>query len=175
MFCPQCGHQQTSDTTRFCSRCGFSLDLITSLLANSDQQLQREKREVTGITMMTTTFVLLLNFIIVFGLITLPHMANPGFLILWLSFFAIALTTGGIGLWNLVRSGFFRKWKERELRLQLAKLEQKRQALPEKSTISNSEVRTMPISSEPGSVTERTTRELQSIPNTDSQNSSLSP
>ena len=33
MFCPQCGQQQVSDVTRFCSRCGFLLDGVTAVLA----------------------------------------------------------------------------------------------------------------------------------------------
>jgi hypothetical protein len=33
MFCPQCGQQQVSDVTRFCSRCGFLLDGVMAVLA----------------------------------------------------------------------------------------------------------------------------------------------
>jgi hypothetical protein len=33
MFCPQCGQQQVSDATRFCSRCGFQLAAVAGLLA----------------------------------------------------------------------------------------------------------------------------------------------
>ncbi len=33
MFCPQCGQQQVSDATRFCSRCGFQLAAVSGLLA----------------------------------------------------------------------------------------------------------------------------------------------
>lgn len=33
MFCPQCGQQQLSDAARFCSRCGFQLAAVSSLLA----------------------------------------------------------------------------------------------------------------------------------------------
>ena len=34
MFCPQCGQQQVSDVIRFCSRCGFPLDVVTAVLAS---------------------------------------------------------------------------------------------------------------------------------------------
>jgi hypothetical protein len=34
MFCPQCGQQQVSDVTRFCSRCGFPLEGTTAVLAS---------------------------------------------------------------------------------------------------------------------------------------------
>jgi len=33
MFCPQCGQQQASDATRFCSRCGLQLGAVSGLLA----------------------------------------------------------------------------------------------------------------------------------------------
>jgi hypothetical protein len=33
MFCPQCGQQQVSDASRFCSRCGFQLAAVSGLLA----------------------------------------------------------------------------------------------------------------------------------------------
>lgn len=34
MYCPQCGQQQVSDVTRFCSRCGFLLEGVTAVLAS---------------------------------------------------------------------------------------------------------------------------------------------
>ncbi len=34
MYCPQCGQQQVSEITRYCSRCGFPLDGVTQLLAS---------------------------------------------------------------------------------------------------------------------------------------------
>jgi hypothetical protein len=34
MHCPQCGQQQVSSDIRFCSRCGFALAGVTSLLAS---------------------------------------------------------------------------------------------------------------------------------------------
>lgn len=34
MFCPQCGQQQISGETRFCSRCGFPLGGVLALLAD---------------------------------------------------------------------------------------------------------------------------------------------
>ncbi len=32
MHCPRCGQQQVSDQTKFCSRCGFQLSLVSELL-----------------------------------------------------------------------------------------------------------------------------------------------
>ena len=37
MFCPQCGQRQTSNEARFCSACGFPLNVVTELLANGGQ------------------------------------------------------------------------------------------------------------------------------------------
>jgi hypothetical protein len=37
MYCPQCGQQQVSDVTRFCSRCGFLLEGVTAVLASGGQ------------------------------------------------------------------------------------------------------------------------------------------
>lgn len=34
MHCPQCGQQQVSEVTRFCSRCGFPMDGVTQLLSS---------------------------------------------------------------------------------------------------------------------------------------------
>lgn len=163
MFCPQCGHQQVSSDTRFCSRCGQSLGLVTDLLDNSSSQLQREKREITGIGLMIATVLMLLNFIIVFGAITLPHLANPVFLWIWISFVISTLMTGGVGLAKLIRGGFFKRLKERESRLHLMKSEQKRQMLPEESKGASFDVESMPRLVEPASVTETTTRELETI------------
>jgi hypothetical protein len=163
MFCPQCGHQQISNETRFCSRCGLSLGLVTDLLLNSGN-LPREKREITGIGMMIATVVMLLNFVIVFGAAVLPHLANPAFFWIWLGFVLSSMTVGGLGLANLIRGGFFKKLKERESRLRLMKLEEERRALPETATTGSITTAAMPPLAEPLSVTETTTRELGTIP-----------
>ena len=171
MFCPQCGHLQDSNDTRFCTRCGLSLGLVTDLLANSGQQLQREKREVTGIGLMMATVLMLLNFIIVFGAITLPHLANPVFLWIWLSFVISSVVIGGLGLANLIRGGFFKRLKERESRLQLMKSEQGRQMLPERAKSASAAAEAIPRLVEPASVTETTTRDLAAIPIADERES----
>jgi hypothetical protein len=161
MFCPQCGNQQVSNDMRFCSRCGLSLDLVTGLLSNSVNALQREKREITGIGLMMATVLMLLNFIIVFGTVVLPHLANPVFLWIWVSFVIASLIVGGFGLANLIRGGFFKRLKERERRLLLIK---DRQMLPDEVKSSSFNVEGMPHLAEPVSVTETTTRKLDSIP-----------
>jgi hypothetical protein len=42
MFCPQCGQQQITGETRFCSRCGFPLSGVLALLANGGVPAQSE-------------------------------------------------------------------------------------------------------------------------------------
>ncbi len=34
MYCPQCGQQQASESLRFCSRCGFPVEGVLTLIAN---------------------------------------------------------------------------------------------------------------------------------------------
>ena len=164
MFCPQCGHQQVSNDMRFCSRCGFSLGLVTDLVANSGKQLQREKQEVTGVGLMMATVLMLLNFIIVFGAVTLPHLANPVFFWIWLSFVISSFVIGGLGLTNLIRSGFFKRLKERDSQLRLMKSEDGHQMLPEGAKSASVGTEEIPRLVEPASVTETTTRELVAIP-----------
>ena len=56
MFCPKCSQEQVSDETRFCSRCGFQLNVVKALLAEEGapesaeiQKIDRSlrKRDVT--------------------------------------------------------------------------------------------------------------------------------
>jgi hypothetical protein len=157
MFCPQCSHPQVSDATRFCSHCGLPLGLVTDLVGNSSNQLQREKREITGIGLMMATVLMLINFIIVFGSVVLPHLSNPVFFWIWIFFVISSLVIGGLGVTNLIRGGFFKRLKERERRLQLMK---ERQMFPEKVKSASVDVETVPRLIEPASVTETTTREL---------------
>ena len=158
MFCPQCGHQQVSNETRFCSRCGLSLTLMTHLLANSKDKLQQEKRELTGIGLMIGAILMLMNFLIVFGTVTLPHLGNSVFLWIWISFVVSSLVVGGFGLANLIRSGFFKRLQERDSLMRLMKLDQERQLDEAKSASLDAASITRLV--EPISVTETTTREL---------------
>ena len=162
MFCPQCGHQQVSNEIRFCSRCGLSLGLATDLLPTSGNQLKREERELMGVGLMMATVLMLINFFLVFGLVTLPHLANNVFLWLWLTFMVTSLGVGGVGLAYLVRGGFFKRLKERDARLRLMKAEQER--LKQADETRGIHVVSVPTSSllvEPASITETTTRELE--------------
>ena len=50
MFCPKCGQQQLSDGVRFCSRCGFQLEVVKELLVTDgalvlpEAEIQRDHR-----------------------------------------------------------------------------------------------------------------------------------
>jgi hypothetical protein len=160
MFCPQCGHEQVSNETRFCSKCGLTLGVVTDLLGNSQNQLQREKRELWGIALLLATLLMLMNFFIVFGAITLPHLANRVFLWLWLGGAAGSLVIGGMAMVNLVRAGFFKRLKEREARLSLMKSERDRQMLSDEQRAIPNVVETARLLTL-DSVTESTTRELE--------------
>jgi len=37
MFCPQCGQRQISNDARFCSSCGFAMNVVAELLAHGGQ------------------------------------------------------------------------------------------------------------------------------------------
>lgn len=39
MFCPKCSQQQISDNIRFCSRCGFQLNVVKALLVDNETSL----------------------------------------------------------------------------------------------------------------------------------------
>jgi hypothetical protein len=70
MYCPQCGQQQVSDATRFCSRCGFLLEGVALVLATGGQlplrQVQPGNRQLSprslgirqGAMMMLSTLLL---------------------------------------------------------------------------------------------------------------------
>jgi hypothetical protein len=58
MFCPACGQQQASNSIRFCSRCGFSLDSISELLTDGGASKALRKGVRQGVILMLSAFVL---------------------------------------------------------------------------------------------------------------------
>ena len=70
MFCPQCGQRQVSNDARFCSSCGFAMNVVTELLAHggqlpwrppapgSGQLSPRQKGIRQGAMLMLTTFLI---------------------------------------------------------------------------------------------------------------------
>jgi hypothetical protein len=172
MYCPQCG-AQTEQATKFCKACGLKLSDHARLLEEpreaermSEAQWRREKRLTTGIVMMMVTVFDLILFFVIFGSFMLAN-ANPGAVKagswLILTFLSASLLCGGIGLWNLITSGFFRNFRERQLRAELALIEQKRKVLEVETEKNQASLPHPKHDVELAGVTENTTRELQSI------------
>ena len=143
MFCPQCG-AQTEQSTKFCKSCGLKLADHARLLEEpreaermSEVQWLREKRLLTGVIMTLVSVFDLVLFFIIFGTVALSNLGNPAFhksgLITLLVFLFASLLTAGIGVGNLIASGFFRNMRERQLRIELGLLEQRRRALESES------------------------------------------
>jgi AraC-like DNA-binding protein len=71
MYCPKCSRQQLSDAMRFCSQCGFQLDLVAQLLSNDGVpqkasadsvaaiSLERKRKPQIGVKLMFFSIVLL--------------------------------------------------------------------------------------------------------------------
>ena len=49
MHCPRCGQQQISNETRFCSRCGFQLGVVSELLLHDGYLPQLAQLEQQGV------------------------------------------------------------------------------------------------------------------------------
>jgi hypothetical protein len=173
MYCPQCG-TQTEQKSKFCKSCGLKLGGHARLLEEpreaermTQEQWRREKRMMAGVTLMMVTAFDLIIFLIVFGSVTLSHLEGKAFqasLTVLLTFLFVSLALGAVGAFNLISSGFFKNIRERQLRAELAMLEQKRKALEEMNSPINQAIPQSPrMKSEPEmiDVTEHTTRELR--------------
>jgi hypothetical protein len=173
MYCPQCG-TQTEQKTKFCKSCGLRLADHARLLEEpreaermTQEQWRREKRMMVGVTLMMVTASNLIIFLTVFGSVTLPHLEGRAFqanLIVLLFFLLASIVTGAVGVVSLISSGFFKNIRERQLRTELALLEQKRKALEEINSPINQPIPESPwvkTEAETISVTEHTTRELR--------------
>lgn len=101
MYCPQCGQQQVSDVTRFCSRCGFPLEGTTQILASGGtaplryvqpgpkQLSPRSKGVRQGAVMMLSTMLL----VPVVAIISTYILGHPEVLV---SLTAMGLFLGGL-------------------------------------------------------------------------------
>jgi len=160
--------------TKFCKSCGLKLADHARLLEEpreaermTQEQWRRERRLMGGVTLMMVTAFDLIIFLIVFGSVTLSHLEGKGYqagLIMLLAFLFVSLALGAAGVFNLISSGFFKNIRERQLRLELALLEQKRKALEEmNSHIDQATPQSPRMKAEPEmiDVTEHTTRELR--------------
>lgn len=86
MFCPQCGLRQVSNEARFCSSCGFQLNVVGELLSNAGQlpwrpppappaaMSARQKGVRQGAMLMLSTFLV----VPVIGILFVALMGLPG-------------------------------------------------------------------------------------------------
>jgi hypothetical protein len=173
MYCPQCGIQ-TEQKTKFCKSCGLKLADHARMLEEpreaermTQEQWRREKRMMAGVTLTMVTALDLIIFLIVFGSITLSRLEGKEFqanLTVLLIFILVSLALGACGVASLISSGLFKNIRERQLRAELAMLEQKRKALEEMNSPVNQAIPQSPrLIAEPEmiDVTEHTTRELR--------------
>jgi hypothetical protein len=160
--------------TKYCKSCGLKLAGHARLLEEpleaermTQEQWRREKRMMAGVTLMMVTAFDLIIFLIVFGSVMLSHLEGKGYqagLTMLLAFLLVSLALGAVGAFNLISSGFFKNIRERQLRAELALLEQKRKALEEMNSPINQAIPQSPrMNAEPEmiDVTEHTTRELR--------------
>ena len=100
MFCPQCGQRQTSNEARFCSACGFPLNVVTELLANGGQlpwrppaagagQLSPRQRGIRQGALLMLSTILVVPLLAIIG-VSLMHL--PGQIV---ALAAVGLPVGG--------------------------------------------------------------------------------
>ena len=105
MYCPQCGQQQTSSEMRFCSRCGFPLGGVTTLLAQGgvlssgggdelrEESLSPRYRGVRqGVIMMLIGTVV----VPVLGILATSYTLSSEFLELLVALSAVIFFAGGL-------------------------------------------------------------------------------
>ena len=85
MHCPRCGQQQVSLETKFCSRCGFQMTLVSELLAHGGTlpqlaQLQKKKtffNKKNGVLFGAMWFIFFTMFMAsVWGILNIDEMAG---------------------------------------------------------------------------------------------------
>ena len=173
MYCPQCG-TQTEQKTKFCKSCGLKLADHARLLEEpretdrmTQEQWRREKQMINGVRWVMATAFNLIIFLTAYGLSSLSHLEAKEYqasLTILLVFLFASLATGAVGVANLISGGFFKNMRERQLRAELALLEQKRKALEEMNTpITQAIPESLRMKAEPEmtGVAEHTTRELR--------------
>jgi hypothetical protein len=96
MFCPKCSQQQVSDETRFCSRCGFQLNVVKALLSDEslsqNTQIQNARRSFNKRDM-TIGAALMFVFAFIAGAITvdMPSSSSVPLIFLTIMWFVLVL------------------------------------------------------------------------------------
>src|SRR6185295_9217018 len=103
MFCPQCGQQQVSDMTRFCSRCGFLLEGTTAVLASGGAAPVRYVQPQPGFKQLSPRSkgvrqgaILMLSTILIVPLVTIISIFILGYPEVIVPLSAILLFVGGL-------------------------------------------------------------------------------
>jgi hypothetical protein len=85
MYCPRCSQQQVSEETKYCSRCGFPLGLVSEILAHGGflpqlAELYQSKKWFTrknGVVFSILWMIFFLLFLAsLFGIADIPEMAG---------------------------------------------------------------------------------------------------
>lgn len=100
MYCPQCGQEQISEQTRFCSRCGFTLIGVAELLTNgggihnSTQSADNKTISPRKKGLRQGVFIFLLTFLVVpiISILTIWLRAEP----FGVAISAVLLFVGGL-------------------------------------------------------------------------------
>jgi hypothetical protein len=162
MYCPKCGQELINETLRYCSRCGLLLDGVTDFLSSNEVRIQNEQRVLMGTRLAFSTLLVSLIYLVMLGAFTLLEILNKStFRTVWIIYLLVAFGMSSLSTFYLARGGFFKKWSEREKRIENVQLTKKRKELePVKESIqavTNPSLR-LP---EAVSVTETTTRNLE--------------
>lgn len=172
MFCPQCG-VQAEQQTKFCKSCGLKLaDHVQLIAATRETEIGRMSREEAKrqLRWLKATRSLLVSALMM-PLITLMVAIAAGSngpdaeIFGIISFFLICIWLGinGRALFNLLRGGFFKTYKERRIRAEAALLAQPTPAQPQETISLPPDTNRIHPRIASDSITEPTTRELRQV------------
>jgi hypothetical protein len=95
MFCPKCSQEQISEETRFCSRCGFELNVVKALLAEEgtpqSAEIQKQNRSLRRRDL-TIGAALMFVFAFIMAALTVAFPPSSSFRIIYLTIAWLALT-----------------------------------------------------------------------------------
>jgi hypothetical protein len=96
MFCPKCSQQQASDDIRYCSRCGFQLNVVKALLASdgtpAEGSIQKVSRSFSKRDMSLGALLMFIFAVVVAALtVGLPPFHSAPILFLIIAWLALTL------------------------------------------------------------------------------------
>jgi hypothetical protein len=166
MYCPKCGQEQSADVPNFCSRCGFQLTEVTSLVARggAPAEIQESKPPRDKLKRCGRRFLMATAVFFVFALISAANEGEAGValfgMLTFFSFFA--------GVFTLIAAAVRRR-KRRSRETAAAGQQTSRVEAPSRgvlsayvppATVPKRRLDTGELV-EPPSVTEHTTRQLE--------------